>query len=220
MTSSHAPARPSRPVTDRPVQDLIGIAENVTLVADPAALIRELLVAAGMTLRNPAGIIAANTRFVWGYAGALRAAVERGIGRENPGPIAIARGDKRFTDPAYQENPAYFLLAQQYLLFSRLVDELLDTAGVSGTRDAKARFWLNFLSMRSPRRTPWRATPRRSARRLTPAARASAEASTTGCTIFATTVDGRRKSTAPDSRSASTWLPPPGAWFTAATSSS
>ena len=139
--SSEAPARS----TARSVQDLIGIAENVTFSADPAALFRELLVAAGMTLRNPAGIIAANTRLLWGYAGAFRAAGERAIGRDNPGPIAIARGDKRFADPAYQQNPAYFLLAQQYLLFSRLVDELLDTAGVSGSREAKARFIAKFL---------------------------------------------------------------------------
>src|SRR6478672_655019 len=142
MTSSEAlPARSN----SRPVQDLIGIAENVTFSADPAALFRELLVAAGMTLRNPAGIIAANTRLLWGYAGGFRAAGERAIGRDTPGPIAIARGDKRFADPAFQENPAYFLLAQQYLLFSRLVDELLDTAGVSGSREAKARFIAKFL---------------------------------------------------------------------------
>ena len=83
MTSSEAlPARSN----SRPVQDLIGIAENVTFSADPAALFRELLVAAGMTLRNPAGIIAANTRLLWGYAGALRAAGERAIGRDNPVP--------------------------------------------------------------------------------------------------------------------------------------
>src|SRR6476660_7853912 len=142
MMSSEALPAPS---TARPVQDLIGIAENVTFSADPAALFRELLVAAGMTLRNPAGVIAANTRLLWGYAGASRAAGERAIGRDNPGPISIARGDKRFADPAYQQNPAYFLLAQQYLLFSRLVDELLDTAGLSGTREAKARFAAKFL---------------------------------------------------------------------------
>src|SRR6476619_6915181 len=142
MMSSEALPAPS---TARPVQDLIGIAENVTFSADPAALFRELLVAAGMMLRNPAGVIAANTRLLWGYAGAFRAAGERAIGRDNPGPIAIARGDKRFADPAYQQNPAYFLLAPQYLLFSRLVDELLDTAGVSGSREAKARFIAKFL---------------------------------------------------------------------------
>jgi polyhydroxyalkanoate synthase subunit PhaC len=140
MTSSDVSARSSRPVLD-----LVGISENVSLEADPAALVRELLVAAGMTLKHPGGIIAANARLVWGLVGAFRAAVERGIGLDSPGPIAIARGDKRFSDPAFQENPAYFLLAQQYLLFGQLVAELLDTAGASGTRDAKARFAAEFL---------------------------------------------------------------------------
>lgn len=139
--SSAAPQGPTSPS----IEDLIGIAENTTFSADPAALFRELLAASVMTLRDPAGIVAGNARLVWGSAGAVRAAAERAIGRDNPGPIAIARGDKRFADPAYQENPAYFLLAQQYLLFSRLVDELLDTAGVSGTREAKARFAAKFL---------------------------------------------------------------------------
>jgi polyhydroxyalkanoate synthase subunit PhaC len=125
--------------------DLIGIAEDFTFVVDPAALLRELLVTAALTLRNPAGIAAANTRCLWGYAAAVRAAAERAVGFETPGPIEVARGDRRFSDPAYRENPAYFLLAQQYLLFSQLVAELVDTAGVSGSREAKARFAANFV---------------------------------------------------------------------------
>jgi polyhydroxyalkanoate synthase len=141
MTSPNAPARAS----SGPVQDLLGVAENVTFVADPAALFRELLVAAGMSLKHPGGLIAANARLAWGSAGALRAAAERAIGRDNPGPMAFPRGDKRFLDTAYQENPAYFLLAQQYLLFSQYVAEVLDTAGVSGSREAKARLAAKFV---------------------------------------------------------------------------
>lgn len=141
MTSSDAPARSS----SRPVLDLVGIAENVTYVADPAALLREFLTAAAMTLKNPAEIAAANARLFWGSAGALRAAAERAIGIDNPGPVAIPRGDRRFSDPAYQENPAYFLLAQEYLLFGQFVAELVDAAAVSGTREAKARFAAEFL---------------------------------------------------------------------------
>jgi len=129
----------------RPVLDLVGIAENFTFQVDPAALLRELLITAGLTLRNPAGIIAANARLLWGSAAAFWATSERALGYDSAGPIPIARGDKRFSDPAYQENPAYFLLAQQYLLFSRLVDDLLDRADVSGLREAKARFAANFL---------------------------------------------------------------------------
>lgn len=141
MTSSEAPATS----ISGPIQDLVGIAENAVFSADSAGLFRELVATAAMTLRNPAGIVAANTRLFWGYLGAVRAAGDRAIGRDNPGPIAISRRDKRFADPAYQENPAYFLLAQQYLLFGRFVDELLDVAGVSGTREAKARFAARFL---------------------------------------------------------------------------
>ncbi|MBS4727972.1 alpha/beta fold hydrolase [Mycobacterium sp. SM1] len=136
---------PAAPIRSGPVQDLIGITENVTFVTDPASLFRELLVAFAMTLKHPAGLIAAHARLVWGSAGALRAALERAVGRETPGPIAIPQGDKRFSDPAYQENPAYFLLAQQYLLFSQLVSELLDTAEAGGAQEAKARLAASFL---------------------------------------------------------------------------
>ena len=129
----------------RPVLDLIGIAEDVTYVVDPAALMRELLITAGLTLTNPVGVAAANVRLASGLAAAFRAAIQRALGRETHGPIAVARGDRRFSNPCFQVNPAYFLLAQQYLLFSKLVNELLDSAAVSGPRKAKARFAANFL---------------------------------------------------------------------------
>ena len=52
MTTSNASAR----LSSRPLLDLVGIAENVTSVADPAALVRELLAASVQTLKNPAGL--------------------------------------------------------------------------------------------------------------------------------------------------------------------
>ncbi|WP_136245622.1 PHA/PHB synthase family protein [Mycobacterium intracellulare] len=127
------------------VADLLGIGENVTFSPDPAGLLRGLLFATGLTLKNPGGVVAANARLAWGAAGALRAAADRAIGRATPGPVAVDRGDKRFSDPAFQENPGYFLLSQQYLLFSQWVAELLDTAGLDGPQAAKARFTAEFL---------------------------------------------------------------------------
>ena len=95
MTSSHTPTRsPSQSVLD----DFSGI-------TDSTDTLRELLIAEGMTLKNPAGIFAANARLVGGSE-ALRAAVGRTTGRDNAGPIAIPSGDKRFSDAAYQDNPA------------------------------------------------------------------------------------------------------------------
>jgi polyhydroxyalkanoate synthase len=127
------------------VLDLPGIAENVAFSPDPAGLLRSLMVASGTTLRNPAGLIAANARLAWGSAAALRVAADRAIGRDMSGPVAISPRDKRFADPAFRDNPVYFLLAQQYLLLSQWVAELLDTAGLDGSQDAKARFAANFL---------------------------------------------------------------------------
>ena len=46
--------------------------------------------------------------------------VARARRRGCAGPIEPARKDKRFNDPAWQENPVYFWLQQSYLLFGRL----------------------------------------------------------------------------------------------------
>ena len=54
--------------------------------------------------------------------------------------------DKRFRDSAYQDNAGYFLLAQEYLLVTRLVEELLDAADLPQDRDDKARFAARFIA--------------------------------------------------------------------------
>ena len=59
--------------------------------------------------------------------------------------MSPAKGDKRFKDLAYDENPLYFLLEQQYLLLDKLVTELLDAARLEAGKDAKARFAAKFM---------------------------------------------------------------------------
>jgi hypothetical protein len=66
MTSSHTPTQSSwHSVLD----DFAGITENLTVGSDSTDMLRELLIASGMTLKNPAGIIAANTRLIGGLPG-------------------------------------------------------------------------------------------------------------------------------------------------------
>ncbi|QNJ96544.1 alpha/beta fold hydrolase (plasmid) [Mycolicibacterium fluoranthenivorans] len=134
-----------QPPTTPALLDLVGVAEDATVDADPVAFARSLLAAAGAISKHPRGLAAANVRLAMGSAGAITAAAGRIIGLQRPGPVPIPPGDKRFADPAYQENPAYFLLAQQYLLASQLADELLDLAGLNGSTEAKARFATRFL---------------------------------------------------------------------------
>ncbi|WP_396932117.1 PHA/PHB synthase family protein [Mycolicibacterium sp.] len=80
-----------------------------------------------------------------GSAAAVRAAAMRAVGLQTSGPIVINAKDKRFSDAAYTDNPLYFLLAQQYLLFRRLTDELLDVAGIQKSQTSKSRFAANFI---------------------------------------------------------------------------
>ena len=105
---------------DRSILDRLGIAEDPLVGADPVSFLRSLAAASVALVKNPAGVAAANARMALGSAAAFRAAAERSIGVEAPGPVSPATGDKRFADRAFAENPLYFLFAQQYLLNGQL----------------------------------------------------------------------------------------------------
>jgi polyhydroxyalkanoate synthase len=127
------------------VLDRLGVAEDPLVGADPVSFLRSLGAAAVGTAKHPSQTVAANVRMLLGTTSAVRAAAGRAIGRPSEGPVTPAKGDKRFNDLAYNENPLFFLLAQEYLLLNRLVNELLDAAALDPDRDTKARFAAKFL---------------------------------------------------------------------------
>jgi polyhydroxyalkanoate synthase len=127
------------------VLDRLGVFEDPLVGADPVSFARSLVAAAATLAKHPVGTAAANGRMVLGLAAALRATAGRAIGRETAGPVAPAKGDRRFKDLAFEENPVFFLLQQQYLLLDKLVSELLDTAKLEPSKDVKARFAAKFL---------------------------------------------------------------------------
>jgi polyhydroxyalkanoate synthase len=129
----------------RAVLERLGVAEDPMTGADPVSFLRSLGAAGVALAKNPAGTVAANGRMAIGLAAAVRAAAGRAVGSDASGPVAPATGDKRFRDPAYEDNPLYFLLEQEYLLSGQLVDELLDAAGLEATQDLKARFAAKFM---------------------------------------------------------------------------
>ena len=56
-------------------------------------------------------------------------------------PIVIHPGeDKRFRHPAWRADPYFCALQQGYLLWGRLLDDLVDAAGLEGDTDQRARF--------------------------------------------------------------------------------
>ncbi len=129
----------------RSVRDRLGNAQDPMVSADPVALMRALASAGGSLARNPAGTAAASGRLAIGLAAAFRAAGARALGKDEAGPLSPALSDKRFADVAFAENPLYYLLEQEYLLSSQLVDELLDAAQLDATEAIKARFAARFI---------------------------------------------------------------------------
>jgi len=144
-TLTPGPAVVDRSLISAALSDLIGVAENAAVKADPVAFLRALASAGVGVLQHPLSTVGANYRFLKGLAAASVATGGRAVGLDWAGPISPPPGDQRFNDPAYRDNPAYFLLAQQYLLVCRLVTELLDAAGLAGIKETKARFAAQFL---------------------------------------------------------------------------
>jgi polyhydroxyalkanoate synthase subunit PhaC len=129
----------------RSVLDRLGIAEDPLTDADPVSFLRALAAAGVGVVKNPSALAAANARLAIGLASAVRATAERTVGGQTAGPVSPAAGDKRFADPAYTDNPLFFLLAQQYLLSGQLVAELVDAAGLEPKQESKARFAAKFI---------------------------------------------------------------------------
>jgi polyhydroxyalkanoate synthase len=66
-------------------------------------------------------------------------------GEKAPPAIEPARGDRRFKDAAWQENPVYAGMLQGYLLWSRMMRELVDVAELDRATDRKARFAVDAM---------------------------------------------------------------------------
>jgi thioredoxin reductase len=92
-------------------------------------------------------------------------------GRIAVGSSAIAprRGDRRFTDPGWHENPFLKRLSQLYLAAGQTADQLVTDAGLPGRDGKRVRFFVENVTRRSPRATSRWSTRPRPRRSSTPA---------------------------------------------------
>src|SRR5919109_643055 len=60
--------------------------------------------------------------------------------------VAPAKGDNRFADPAWTENPGYRRLKQGYLAWSSAIDSVVEAAGVRWRTRERARFAAGILT--------------------------------------------------------------------------
>jgi len=106
---------------------------------DPASLSSSLLSVAQRAAQNP---YAATSAFWQFAAGLARIGPEAAVhwaarGAGEPGQ-ALAK-DKRFADPAWRDNPAFFAIGQAYLAAVKLTDDLLAAGRGDPVTDGKAR---------------------------------------------------------------------------------
>jgi polyhydroxyalkanoate synthase len=76
-----------------------------------------------------------------------------GLGRSKVTP---ERGDHRFSDPGWSENPGFRRLLQTYLVTGEMVTNLIDDAGLEWGDDRKAHFIAsNIVDALAPTNFPW-----------------------------------------------------------------
>jgi polyhydroxyalkanoate synthase len=73
------------------------------------------------------------------------AALARWLGAKAEPPLPVDPKDRRFADPAWTDNPAFFSIRQAYLAVRRLSQDLVDSADLDQATAAKARMAVDLL---------------------------------------------------------------------------
>lgn len=113
---------------------------------DPALFGRALGTAAASAARHPESAARAGLRCAVDLTRTSLAAASRAVGHRAAGPMPADAGDRRFSDPAWEDNAGFFALRQSYLVLRRLAEDLLATAELDTMTRSKARFAVDLLA--------------------------------------------------------------------------
>ena len=111
--------------------DLAGFSESLLSVLMRAA-------------RQPGDVAAAMMRYSASLARIGPVAAARWLGAEAEPPVPVG-ADKRFADPSWNDNPAFFALRQAYLAGIQLADDVRAAGAGEAVADAKAGLAADFL---------------------------------------------------------------------------
>jgi polyhydroxyalkanoate synthase len=142
--------RARKPALDRPeayAEAASALApETGALDLDPALFGRALAKAAAGAARRPAAVAEAGISCAVDLTRATLSIVLRALGQSAPGPLPPDGADRRFADPAWEDNPAFFWLRQSYLIFRRLAEDLVAAGDLDEPTRAKAEFAVSLLA--------------------------------------------------------------------------
>ena len=112
---------------------------------DPLGIFPAVTNACLRALNRPDRIARATAQLAVDTVEILTATAGLAQGFDVPPPVPPPPGDRRFSDPAWQQHPGYFALQQAYLMWCKYADALADAGRSGGPEDHKVDFILQLL---------------------------------------------------------------------------
>jgi polyhydroxyalkanoate synthase subunit PhaC len=132
---------------EEPLAALTALApEAGALDLDPALFGQALAAAAVSVARHPESAARAGLRCAVDLTRTSLAAAARAAELSAAGPVPLDAGDRRFSDPAWEDNAGFFALRQSYLVLRRLAEDLVAVAELDEATRAKAAFVVSLLA--------------------------------------------------------------------------
>ncbi len=107
---------------------------------DPTTLTRAMIDFNTAVLTRPAALFEAQAKNWNDWTALWRTMGERAMGQETAPVAAPAKGDRRFADPAWSDEPVYDYLKQAYLLAARQLQDFVAVAPVDDATRAQVDF--------------------------------------------------------------------------------
>lgn len=124
---------------------LENLSKKIASKVDPIGWAPAVASVAGRAIKNPQALAAASTIYAARIARIPGAAVRVYTAEQSNPPLPEGLLDKRFTDCAWRENPAFFALNQGYFATRGLVDDVTAAGTGNPLQDAKARQFVNLV---------------------------------------------------------------------------
>jgi polyhydroxyalkanoate synthase subunit PhaC len=119
---------------------MVQAAAPQALPYDPATLTRAMIDFNTAVMTQPAALFEAQAKNWSDWTALWRTMGERAMGQEAATVAAPAKGDRRFSDPAWSEEPVYDYLKQAYLLAARQLQDFVAEAPVDDATRAQVDF--------------------------------------------------------------------------------
>jgi polyhydroxyalkanoate synthase subunit PhaC len=119
---------------------MVQAATPQALPYDPTTLTRAMIDFNTAVMTQPAALLEAQARNWNDWTALWRTMGERAMGQQSEPVAAPAKGDRRFSDPAWSDEPVYDYLKQAYLLAARQLQEFVAAAPVDDATRAQVDF--------------------------------------------------------------------------------